>query len=109
MLSNTTRDSERFIFVVQRAYGQETATEWDLRATHEEVARALCDSNLPDFPVVRIIECVPSERSSRDVTEDVALLIPAISEEAEREWGRPIRACAVDLMKRYCYPTKRAA
>lgn len=93
-------DFQRFITVIMSVDGLPTVIEFDAHASQAEIAQALCDNDLPDCPVISIIECVPSEGSSRDVTEDVARLIPAISEEFYRE-GERIRSCARDLMERF--------
>jgi len=94
-------DFERYAFVVQRDHrGLAAATEWNAHASQADIARALCDNDLPDCAVIRIVECNPSEGWSRDVTEDVARLIPAICDEAGREGWR-IRACARALLLRF--------
>jgi hypothetical protein len=94
-------DFERFVAVVQTGHdGWPRTTEWDAHASQAEIAQALCDNDLPDCDVIRIVEFIPSEAKSKDVTEDVARLIPAISETAKRE-GWTIRSCARDLMERY--------
>ena len=94
-------DYERHAFVVQRDHsGLATATEWNAHASQADIARALCDNDLPDCPVIRIVECNPSEGWARDVTEDVARLIPAICNDAHRDGWR-IRACARALLMRF--------
>jgi hypothetical protein len=95
-------DGERFVTVYHRdRYGVVPAT-FDPHSSLEQVARALCDNEIADCPVVRILESWPDEGKCRDVTEDVARLIPAIVEEAEREWRKgSVQSCALDLMSRY--------
>jgi hypothetical protein len=94
-------DFERHAFVVQRDHrGLATATEWNAHASQADIARALCDNDLPDCAVIRIVECNPSEGWARDVTEDVARLIPAICDDARRDGWR-IRACARALLLRF--------
>jgi len=94
-------DHERHAFVVQRDHrGFATATEWNAHASQADIARALCDNDLPDCSVIRIVECNPSEGWARDVTEDVARLIPAICNDARRDGWR-IRACARALLMRF--------
>jgi hypothetical protein len=94
-------DFERHAFVVQRDHrGLATATEWNAHASQADIARALCDNDLPDCAVIRIVECNPSEGWARDVTEDVARLIPAICNDALRDGWR-IRACARALLLRF--------
>lgn len=94
-------DYDRHAFVVQRDHrGHATATEWDAHASQADIARALCDNDLPDCPVIRIVECNPSEGWARDVTEDVARLIPAICNDARRDGWR-IRSCARALLIRF--------
>ena len=94
-------DFQRYAFVVQRDHrGRASATEWDAHASQADIARALCDNDLPDCPVIRIIECDLSEGWSRDVTEDIARLIAGVRDEAARD-GWDVRACAHDLMARF--------
>ncbi len=102
-------DYQRFAFVIQTDHkGMPSTTEWNAHASLAEIAQALCDNDLPDCPVVSIIECSPSEGWSRDVTEDVARLIPAICDEAERE-GWNVRPYALELMGRYIKARKLEA
>jgi hypothetical protein len=94
-------DFERFVAVVMDVDGLPTVVEFDAHASEAKIARCLCDNDgLPDCDVIRIVEFFPSEAKSKDVTEDVARLIPAISETAMCE-GWTIRSCARDLMERF--------
>lgn len=102
MLSNE-YDGERrtVVFQIDPYTNTETTSEFKAHATQAEIARALCDNDgLGDFHVVSIVEIWIKDGKCNIVTEDVAKLIPAISEEAYRDGWR-IRSCARDLMERF--------
>jgi len=93
-------DFQRFITVFHADRSGTAPATFNPHATLAEVAHALADNEIADCPVVCILESVPSEGTCRDVTEDIARLIPAVIEEASRD-GWEVRACAIDLMERY--------
>ncbi|HEV2570273.1 hypothetical protein [Methylocella sp. CPCC 101449] len=94
------RDLERFTFVIQAdRRGCVSVTEFDCHATQAEIAQALCDSNLPDCPVLHILEGHIGDML-RDVTEDVAREIGRMAERAAQDhWT--IQTCAAQLLRRF--------
>jgi hypothetical protein len=95
-------DHQRRTVVFQLDHAKvETTTEWKAHATQAEIAKALCDNNLPDYHVVGIVEFWIADGKCVDVTEDVAKLIPAIARAAYRDDRRFVRSCARDLMERF--------
>ena len=94
------RDLERFTFVIQAdRCGRVSVTEFDCHATQTEIAQALCDSNLPDCPVIHILEGHIGDML-RDVTEDIAREIGRMAERAAQDhWV--IQNCAAQLLHRF--------
>lgn len=91
-------DFQRFAFVIQKEVGRDpTISEWKASPTDDELARAICFGEYGDHEIIGIYECIPSERSSREITHEIAFLIPAIVEEANRE-GNRVRQIALDLI-----------
>ncbi|MDH7794072.1 hypothetical protein QBC99_000135 [Beijerinckia sp. GAS462] len=94
------RDLERFIFVIQAdRLGHISVTEFDCHATQAEIAQALCDSDLPDCPVLHVLEGHIGDLL-RDVTEDVAREIERMAERAVKDRWR-IQNCAAQLLRRF--------